>query len=229
MSQTVGGVCRKWQRGACSREQCPLLHALPPQPCLSERQDVASQAAPLESSSESWTQSSSSRSWADMSEDLWAIAGPLGRWQTPEAPATRTAGAGSSHDELPSFLDRIAIFPEWFPTEGGGSLPREFGDDMDGHNHKSKSAMRRRQRKMSNKWSAMKELNNATSAPVLRVLNSMPPQLPPVQHAPRTESASPQRPLAPAPSPRRPRRIDQNDPDDSGDGGLDVKNTKISL
>lgn len=251
-------VCRLYQNGECKRgRECPLLHALPltrppaaataaaAASCQQERDDITSEGASVESS-ENWTSSSGSRSWADMSEDMWFRgAGPPGRWHSTEAggrpggpggPASRPEGPPDVGGEFPSFSDRVESIPEFLPHVAGHPA-HEFGDDAEGQAHKSKSAIRRRQRQMTEKWAAMKEVNSATSLPVVQALQGMSTRPPLTLHAPRTESASPERPAPPTPSPRRPRRRgDDNDQDDSGDdqddhrrGGRGEKSTKVSL
>ncbi|CAK0829348.1 unnamed protein product [Prorocentrum cordatum] len=225
MARLDANYCRPYQRGCCLRgRECPMLHAVhlttgaaPAHPAKPDNSEGDS------SGEDNWTSSSGSRSWADMSEGLWAVqpAGLPGTRPAAEPPRAWSAGAASSRDELPSFNERIANIPEFMPSES-----RE--NHAAGDSHKSKSAIRRKQRQITKKWSAMMELNNTMALPVARALSGMPSSLPPAQHSPRTESASPERPPAPAPSPRL-RRMDDHDPGDSCDDGLAFENTKVSL
>ncbi|CAK0881632.1 unnamed protein product [Prorocentrum cordatum] len=209
-----------------------------------ERDALCLEGTPRGSSVESsdlWTSSSGSRSWADLSEDLWCgraapLAVPPGRGPAPEAPAARRAVARASGDELPSFQDRIADIPEIVLGEGGAAQPREreessrsISEDVsEGDARKAKSALRRKCRQRNERRAEALNLNSATSLPVLQP-HETPQRLPPPQYAPRTESASPQRPPAPPPTPRRLRHREDHDPDDSRYGGSALESTKVSL
>ncbi|CAK0801968.1 unnamed protein product [Prorocentrum cordatum] len=234
MAKPDANYCRLYQRSECLRgSECPMLHAVhlttgaaPAHSQSSQtRRDDISEGFSMDSSSEdNWTSSSGSRSWADMSEGLWTVqrAGLPRTRPAAEPPRAWSARAASSRDEFPSFDERISHIPEFMPSES-----RE--NDAAGYSHKSKSAIRRRQRQMTVKWAAMREVNSTMSLPVMHALSGMPSSLPPARYSPRTESASPERPPAPAPSPRRPRRMDDHDPGDSCDDGHAFENTKVSL
>ncbi|CAK0800663.1 unnamed protein product, partial [Prorocentrum cordatum] len=226
MLQLPGRYCRAYVKGGCSRgSQCPLLHGLhlTAPPAWDSSDDTSDKG----SGSEHQTSSSSSRNWADMSDDLWTVQPALPTGQHAAEPPR--ARAGPAGDELPSFRERLPNFPEFLPREAGGALACRARDDAHGRDRQSRSAIRRRQRQLGEKWAAMRRLNDATSQPAWYALAGMPPCLPPPQHAPRTESSSPSRPPAPATSPRRARRKKCHDADDSDDGGSDPENTKVSV
>jgi hypothetical protein len=231
-------VCRLYQRGECLLGgQCPLQHTalqtadgsldstrLPASDCSSAK------------GSENGTSNSGGHSWADMSEELWRITAPAP--QAPQQPGDFVGGRLGQprglpehlEDGLPSFSDRVASIPEFLPSEAARAPPHAPRDDAQDRAPKSKTAIRRRQRKMTERWTVMRELNGATSMPVAEALQGMPPdcQLPPASLRPRIGSASPERPPAPPPTPRWQRRRDDHDQDDSGDDGP-VESTKVSL
>ncbi|CAK0875746.1 unnamed protein product [Prorocentrum cordatum] len=202
----------------------------------------------------SWTSSSGSRSWADQSEELWGgaqahaqAAPPFGGGGEVSSAAgrrlvqaTRLQTGGSSAGfsgpwasipagggELPVFNNRVSGIPEFIP---GVSTLAPSKDAEAQQEPKSKSAARRKQRTMMEKWTEMKARNSATSLPVVEFLSNWKVYAPPPQtrREPRTESASPRRPAAPPASPRKQRQKHEQDPDDSGNEG-GFQNTKVSL
>lgn len=224
--------------------ECPLLHTAlqtAPQTADGSLESTCLPASDSSSSvkgSENGASNSGSRSWADLSEELWRNAGPL--TQAPQQPhdpvaqpsglPARLEGPPGRGDELPSFSGRIASIPEFLPSEAARAPPHAPGDDAPGRAPKSRAAIRRRQRKLTERWTVMKEMNNAASMRVAEALQEMPLDchLPPASLLPRTGSASPRRPPGPPPTPRWQRRRDDHDQDDSGDDGP-LESTKVSL
>ncbi|CAK0861650.1 unnamed protein product [Prorocentrum cordatum] len=271
MPPVPGHFCRAFQAGLCQRGgDCPLMHQLPAgdssttadasyRPSassgLSDAGQLEGQDSQDNESSWSWSWTSSgasseSRSWADLSEELWGTAPATaaranGTWPSqppgaggkpsgwaPSAPsaAARPVPPGPD-DGFPSFSDRNPNIPEFIPSEAaslGGAASAQPRVP------KSKSAARRKQRMVMEKWVVMKAKNGATAAEMVEAacIALSRPQAQ-TSHEPRTESASPPRPLVPPTSPRKQRRSreDGNDSDDSGDdrGERAFVNTKVSL
>ncbi|CAK0838065.1 unnamed protein product [Prorocentrum cordatum] len=231
----AANVCRKFKLGSCEKgADCPLSHAIeydgagfsceqsaPSELSQARARSQASGDAASDASSLSWTSSSDSRSWP--SEQLW---GGLSRIWTSAPAAT----------ELPAFCNRLVI-PEFIPgasAASGATAKNEPCADSDGEAQqgpKSKSAARRRQRTTMEKWTEMKARNSSTSLHVVEAVCrfSFYAPLPQTRRQPRTESASPGRPPAPPPSPRKHKQTVEQDPDDSGHEGAAFQRTKVSL
>lgn len=262
-----GHHCRLFRVGLCTRgADCPLLHVEPAEAPSTVSKDFSTGSpAPSDAGtpdgqdnhdsqsrwSWSWTSSASSesRSWADLSEELWFSAAPAG------TPAGRANGAGPSQPPgaggrpggwapsapgavappdvaggLPSFSGRVTNIPEFLPGEAVPAAAPQGGP----RGPKSKSATRRRQRMVMEKWVTMKAKNGAVAAEMVEAACiAVSGPLAHTQREPRTESASPPRPLVPPTSPRKQKRgnRDDHDSDDSGDDGGDgaVVSTKVSL
>lgn len=251
-----GHFCRLFQSGTCWRgEECPLMHSWPAEVSTTASRDLSSTSGSTPSNlgllldghdsqddqnhwGWSWTSSASSESWssADLSEDSRAtVWTPLrqppsvgGRASGQAVAALGAAAPQSPASGLPSFSGRITHVPEFTPSE---DCPKASPQEPPAP-PKSKSAARRRQRMLMEKWVTIR--NGAAAAELVEAAcRALSRPRPPPQCKPRTQSASPPRPGVSPASPQKHGRScrDKNDSDDSGDdgGGSAIVCTKLSL
>jgi len=177
-----------------------------------------------------------------LSEELWAAPRQPGG---PKVPAVSQPG----QSDLPTFSERLKDVPEfwceaphWLDPDPPQWRARPGDSDQDEEKAapKSRSATRRRQRQVLQKWIQMNRKNNDSSRPVIEAICKWSPctsQLPPARRGKHSENMLP--PPPPPPSPRKQKRRSDCDAEDgSGDEAEDADSasaqgfptgTKVSL
>lgn len=228
----TGNYCSAFRSGKCTRgNKCPLRHSHADGGAgTAHVRDSASPARTDSSASadSSWTWTSSSKSWADWSEELWASLPQSGGPKF--LPVSRLG-----QSELPTFSQRLKDVPEFWceaphwldPNPPPRAVPGDSDQDEE-KAPKSKAAIRRRQRQVLERWVVMKNKNNDMSRPVLEAICKWSPcssQLPPARRGRgrRSDDASP--PPPPPPSPRKQRR--NRDCDEEGGSGDEAEDADM--